>query len=92
MGMNTNSAANSDLAEAFLTAQDKDWYRQEIPGVGIYAIRADKVDDLADALLDFVANVISGILDAGSERDAVNENEDLLEALTKEIRGWTNQS
>lgn len=87
-----NVQANGELAEAFLDQQNHaTWFRQRIPLVDIYAINPDEVDDLAEALLDFVANVISQIIDAGSERDAVNENEELLEALTKEIRGWTNQ-
>jgi hypothetical protein len=53
------------------------------------AIAPTQVDELAHALLDFVANVVASVIDAGSERDAVNENEELLLALTNELKGWT---
>lgn len=95
-GLNVNGHANMTLASDFLDAHTRDdafsgWYRDPIEETGIFAIRADGVDDLADALLDFVANVIVSILNAGSERDAVNENEELLTAITKELRGWTKE-
>lgn len=52
------------------------------------AIAPNQVDELALALLDFIANVVASILDAGSERDAVNENSALLGLIANELRGW----
>lgn len=53
------------------------------------AIDPNAIPALAQGILDFVANVVSTIIDAGSERDAVNENEELLAAIADELRGWT---
>lgn len=52
-------------------------------------IDVDKVDKLTDALMEFVAEVVVGIIDAGSERDAVLENEALRKEIRKELYGWS---
>jgi hypothetical protein len=46
------------------------------------------VDFLADVIQDFAAELISSVIDQGSERDAVNENETLRAVLRDEVRGW----
>lgn len=58
------------------------------PGVGI---TADHVPAIADLLQRTVAHVISGLLNAGSERDAVMENTHLANALQQELRSWVVQ-
>lgn len=82
---------NAELAVEFIQEHDPDgtWFRDpNYDG----SIDETKVPELALALLDFIANVVSTILDAGSERDAVNENEGLLDALGTELMGWTMNS
>lgn len=53
------------------------------------AVNPLAVEALAETALDLVANMVATIIDAGSERDAVNENETLLSELRKEFAGWT---
>lgn len=48
----------------------------------------EEADDLVQALQMEVANMIASALDAGSERDAVNEDEDLTEALERLVNSW----
>jgi len=81
---------NNQLAQRFLDHNFKDsWARRSLPsGVG-YEIDPDALDNLTDNLQDFIAHVISSILDAGSERDAVNESDDLYTALHDELRSWS---
>lgn len=62
--------------------------RVPILGTGLYSIHPDAVEPIADMLQATIANVIASLLDAGSERDAVMENEELSAALCNEIRGW----
>lgn len=52
----------------------------------------EAVEPIANELQDFIAEVISSLIDAGSERDAVNESEDLHTALTNELKGWADPS
>lgn len=95
-GMNDDAIAprpldsNAELAERFLYTHFNDsWPRRDIPGASSYAIDPDHLAALADHIQDFIANVISSILDAGSERDAVNESDELSAAIHDELRGWT---
>lgn len=76
-----------EVATDFLdTMQPDSWARRDF---GIhYAISEEHAPDLADQLQDFIANVIALILDAGSERDAVNENDELRDAIVAELDGW----
>ena len=84
-------ASNAELADWFLNTHDPQaWFRQE--NDGFYSIATDKVDQLTEDLLDFIANVIAGILNAGSERDAVNENEELADAIRAELKGWITEA
>jgi len=86
----------ADIAEHFITVLDEQqppdnqtWFRDLDYDGPCELIDASQVDALALGILDFIANVVSAIIDAGSERDAVNENEALLEAVKAELRGWT---
>src|SRR3974377_537941 len=54
-----------------------------------YAINSDYVPVIAELLQEIVANTVSTLIDAGSERDAVMENEDLYGELVAELEGWT---
>ena len=86
---------NSGLAALFLdyhsTHRPHDgttWFRDPDYAGPCEAINPDQIDELTDAIQDFIANVISSILDAGSERDAVNESDDLRDAIANELKGW----
>lgn len=43
---------------------------------------------IADELQAFIASAISYLIDAGSERDAINEDEDLNDALVRVLKEW----
>lgn len=80
---------NYQLAEQFLNTHDTDgWFRDPNYEGPCEAIDPAKIDQLTDAIQDFIANVIASILDAGSERDAVNEAEELRTAIANELRSW----
>lgn len=94
-----NMAGAEDLASQLLSRLDR-WETEgdevlprltvEMPNGGAgRLIRSDKVDALSLVLLDLVANLVAQLIDAGSERDAVNENEDLLKAIQQELYGWS---
>jgi len=88
-GANFDTTANSRLAEEFLNAHRPDgWFRGQTPE-GFYTIAEHEITDLADAIQDLVADIVASILDMGSERDAVLENEELNDALIAELRGWS---
>lgn len=57
-------------------------------GGAIYAINPDAELDLASGIQDLIANIISELLNAGSERDAVNEDDELYAAIRSQLRGW----
>lgn len=60
-----------------------------IPNTGsAQAFNGKYVEEIATELLEFVAYVVSIGINAGSERDAVNENERLWEALADELGSW----
>lgn len=78
------------LADDFLNSHyPDDWCRKPLPDSSQFSIDPAKLDDLVDNLQLFIADVVAAILDAGSEREAVMENEELRAALTSELRGWT---
>lgn len=52
-------------------------------------INSAAVETLAEELQFLIANVVATLIDAGSERDAVMENQELTDAITKELNGWT---
>lgn len=52
------------------------------------AINPAAIEPIAAKMLDIFAELIATIIDAGSERDAVNENADLLYELQNELAGW----
>lgn len=89
----------TDLIIQYMDSLDtRDIYDNPIPlqdpayhasGAPCEAINPPAIELIATTMLDIFANVIATLIDAGSERDAVNENWDLLEELRKELRGWT---
>lgn len=46
------------------------------------------VEYLATEMQVFLASVVAELIDAGSERDAINEDEDLHQALVTLLKGW----
>ena len=80
------------VAADFLNLSFPDgWAREEMPGVGIYNIDENQVDQLTCEILNLIANIIASILNAGSERDAVNEDEELYTAIKTHLLGWTRE-
>jgi hypothetical protein len=53
------------------------------------AIRDDKVDPITDAFMELLGDLIATIIDAGSEREAVEENDALRDHIRDELRGWS---
>lgn len=87
-----------DLAAEFISSLDEQqphdgtaWFRDPDYDGPCELLDVNKVDILAAGLLDFIANVVANIIDAGSERDAVNENEGLLLKIAEELRDWTRE-
>lgn len=84
---------NTELADEFIKQHDPEtWFRDPSYDGPCELIDAAKIDLLATELLDFVANVIAAIIDAGSEREAVNESTLVYDALRKEIKDWTREA
>jgi hypothetical protein len=78
---------NAQLAEDFLNEHfPENWARRDYGSH--YAISEDDAPHLAEMIQDLIANIVASILDAGSERDAVNENEELRAAIDSELDGW----
>lgn len=46
------------------------------------------VECIADELQYFIASVIASLIDAGSERDAITEDEQLATALRTTLKDW----
>lgn len=74
-------------------------YRVPMPGSedsglylidGLYLINKDKLEQLTDVVMLEVANLVADLIGAGSERDAVLENERLRAEILDELRGWSN--
>lgn len=76
------------IADAFLETEFGDLPREKDYDGPCELIDADRVDDLTDALMRFVAEVVVCIVDAGSEREVVVENEALRGAIFEELKGW----
>jgi hypothetical protein len=53
------------------------------------AINADYLNPLTDMLQLVIANVVAHILDAGSEREVVIEDDELTIAITNTLKEWT---
>lgn len=58
----------------------------EEPGMLTYIPRAG-VEEIAEELTDFIAEVLQGWLDAGSERDVTYE--ELGPAIQDHVKGWS---
>lgn len=82
-----------ELTEHFLnniTDESPDLHLQiPIPDSGAKYINSAAVDLLTDAIQSLIAEVVATLIDAGSERDAVLENEELRAAIAKELNSWT---
>jgi len=68
-------------------------YRAPMPGLedsGLYLINQDLLNQLTDVVMLDIANLVADLIGAGSERDAVLENETLRSAIYDELKGWSN--
>lgn len=65
-------------------------YTVPLPGCPpLRLINSTQIDHLAEDLQFFIANVIAALINAGSERDAVMENDTLYQAIREELHGWS---
>jgi len=80
---------NRELAHTFIDSLTKDPTIPVAPNVGGRLINKEYLEELTIELQDFLAEVISILIDAGSERDAVNEAEDLHKVIFEELEGWS---
>lgn len=78
-----------NAAHIFLDALPED-VRVPIEDTGLYLINHEWDEALAGHFQHFIAYCIAAILEAGSERDAVMENEWIHDAILKEIHTWCN--
>jgi hypothetical protein len=53
------------------------------------AINPAAIDYIADALMLLTAELVATLINAGSEREAVVENEELRNAIVAELTGWS---
>jgi hypothetical protein len=53
------------------------------------ALNPDHIEPLTLHLQLFIAHVVAGLLDAGSERDAMMEDEALRDAILNQLKEWT---
>jgi len=53
-----------------------------------YAINPDLMEKIADGIQEFISEVVATLIDAGSEREAVMENEKLSAVILNELKGW----
>lgn len=84
--------SNSILADAFLDYHaPNDWFRDQHADdeMNVKAVDYTRTTELADALVDMIAHVVSAVIDAGSERDAVNESEALHIVIEEQLKSWT---
>lgn len=68
-------------------SMDRDWNR-DFAGRYSDPVTVEKASALVVEIQDQVANLIASAIDAGSERDAVNEDEELEEAIQTLVEGW----
>src|SRR5687767_8476291 len=87
--MRLDQLAAELLTEEFGADWGPNWPRDPHYTGPCALIDVDKVTQLTDLLMRLVAEVVVQIIDAGSERDAVNENEELRGALRAELYGWS---
>jgi hypothetical protein len=90
MGWDTLTSTIHKAAGSVLDDMPED-VRVGIPKTGGYYINADHLEPLTVHLQLFIAHVIAGLIDAGSERDAVMENGVLETAIHDELKGWSNR-
>jgi len=62
---------------------------QEVHRNGGRYIHSGWLEEITNTLQAVIAEVVATIIDAGSERDAVMENEELHKAILNELYGWT---
>lgn len=88
---NAQAVADALIAQLELTGVNltNDILDDKGAAMGIRTIDPNATELISLCILDTIANVISTLIDAGSERDAVNENEELLIAINEELNGWT---
>jgi hypothetical protein len=80
---------DSRRAARILTDAMSEDVREPIPNAGGYFIRGEKLEVITETLQAVIAEVVATLIDAGSERDAVMENDELTLAIRNELYGWT---
>jgi hypothetical protein len=81
-----------ELAEQFIQSLPQETLEHHIDHEGPYEDRSTFSDDgaeiIATELQTFIASVIASLIDAGSEREAIMEDEQLHAALITTLKGW----
>ena len=76
------------VASDFLDIVDKDdWFRGEAIG-SAFEIPEAKVDKLVDAVMELLAEIHAEIINVGSEREAILEDEELRNGVEHAFSGW----
>lgn len=81
-----------ELAHNFIDSLPQEILEHHIDNEGPYENRStfdDKaVETIADELQAFIASVIASLINAGSEREAIMEDEKLSSALHNVLKEW----
>lgn len=64
----------------------------DMPDSGLRLINQHAVDHLTEHTMRFVAELVAALINAGSEREAVLENDQLRAAIRSELHAWSNHS
>jgi hypothetical protein len=83
-----NATETARKAASTIVDETPDSWLTQHEGIGCRGIHPDHVRDVANLIHATVAETIAGLIDAGSERDVVNENVELAQAIHNEVNGW----
>lgn len=81
--MNRTEATNT-----FIDSIDYDDFTTEYEAI-FTAIKGNKVDELTDIFLNLIADTIASLIDAGSEREPILENDELRTAIRNQVQDFS---
>ena len=81
------------LTDAFLTTLEAEnpTLQLQLPLSGSdfgKQINKDALEPLTDGIMLFIADIVATLIDAGSEREVVLENDTLRDAISAELKDW----
>lgn len=80
-----------NITEAFLTTLEADPTTPELQhqhSNGMSSINKAALEPLTDGIMLFIADIVATLINAGSEREAVLENDTLRDAIRAELKDW----